>query len=424
MSNKFAHKKYKAKYTNSGEIKRPAIFQKNKCDETSRIPPNYKWFQSTRQITIQTVDNLREEANNLELTPYDVLINKSKIPYSLFINKEKKNIEKKPEYREIKKGKPILKFTNLIEYKKQINEIIKKDIESIKYKKIKGQSQRIWSELYKVIDSSQVLIYVVDCRDPMGTISSNLIKTIKEKNKPIFLILNKTDLVPVSITQQWMNFLLKEFNIPILSFSSYSIEKNFGKQSLLNLMRQYTKLFRKPSNYQKIIKEKITKNGKIDSNHKKSLDCISFGLIGMPNTGKSSIINVIKQNMSCSVAPIAGETKVWQYVSVSRFMYIIDSPGIVPIKDERKAILRGAIRIEKLNNDELNLAISDILDEYSDSVKKTYEISFLNKKDFIEKFGRKYGKLTKGNIVDQLTVCQIILKDFLRGKISFYEIPN
>lgn len=411
MANKFSHKKYKAKYTNSGEIKRAALYQNSKCDETSRIPPNYKWFQSTRTLNTKTIENYREEAKDVELTPYDVLMNKSQIPYSLFIDQNDGPKKMKPEYRMIKKGKPNIKFTDFKEYKEQIKNIKIEEKKEIDIKKrIKGQSNRIWSELYKVIDSSQVLIYIVDVRDPMGTISEHLINTIKEKNKPLFLILNKTDLVPTSVTKDWMNLLLTKFNIPILSFSALSVERNFGKEALLNLMRQYTKLFRKPSNYKK----------NENKNQNQSLECVAFGLLGMPNAGKSSIINVLKRNDACSVAPIAGETKVWQYVAVSKFMYVIDSPGVVPIKDPRKAILRGAIRIEKLSDSELETAIEDILEKHGEAVKKTYSINFDSKADFIEKFGRKYGKITKGNSVDTFTVCQIVLKDFLRGKIPFY----
>ncbi|KAF7698586.1 Nucleolar GTP-binding protein 2 [Cucumispora dikerogammari] len=436
MSNKFAHKKYKAKYTNSGIVKRPSLFQNTKCNETSRIPPNYKWFQSTRQITIQTVDKYKAEEEEKITSPYDVLINKSKIPYSLFLNNENIKLKQKPDYREIRKGKPEIKFNSLLEYKQQTevsrsetankqktNLTNNSDKKEYRVKKCAGQSSRIWSELYKVIDSSQVLIYVVDCRDPLNTISLSLISTIKEKNKPLFIILNKTDLIPTSVTQKWMQYLLEKINVPILSFSASSIERNFGKQSLLNLMRQYTKLFRKPSNYKRIIQEKVTKEGKIDSNQKASLECVSFGLIGMPNVGKSSIINVIKQNKVCSVAPIPGETKVWQYVAVSRFMYVIDCPGIVPIKDESKAILRGAVRIEKLSEDDLNTATSDIFINYSEEIKKTYMFEFSNKEEFIEIYGRKYGKLTKGNVVNQDAVLKIILKDFLSGKISSFELP-
>jgi ribosome biogenesis GTPase A len=52
-------------------------------------------------------------------------------------------------------------------------------------------------------------------------------------------------------------------------------------------------------------------------------------VIGYPNTGKSSIINTLKGTKCCKTAPIPGETKVWQYVTLTKKIYLIDSPGVV-----------------------------------------------------------------------------------------------
>jgi nuclear GTP-binding protein len=57
---------------------------------------------------------------------------------------------------------------------------------------------------------------------------------------------------------------------------------------------------------------------------------ISVGFIGYPNTGKSSVINTLRSKKVCNVAPIAGETKVWQYITLMKKVYLIDCPGVVP----------------------------------------------------------------------------------------------
>ena len=54
---------------------------------------------------------------------------------------------------------------------------------------------------------------------------------------------------------------------------------------------------------------------------------ISVGMIGYPNTGKSSVINALRSKKVCNVAPIAGETKVWQYITLMKKIYLIDCPG-------------------------------------------------------------------------------------------------
>lgn len=84
----------------------------------------------------------------------------------------------------------------------------------------KGQSKRIWEELYKVIDSSDVLLYVLDARDPNGTRTKFIESYLKKKcpNKHLVFILNKCDLVPTSITQKWVKYLSK--TAPTLAFQA------------------------------------------------------------------------------------------------------------------------------------------------------------------------------------------------------------
>jgi nuclear GTP-binding protein len=147
-----------------------------------------------------------------------------------------------------------------------------------------GQSRRIWSELYKVIDSSDVVIHVLDVRNPMGTRCKNVESYIKKEaaHKHLIFILNKCDLVPTWVTTKWVTILSKEY--PTLAFHA-NMNNPFGKGALIQLLRQFSKLHA----------------------DKKQ---ISVGFIGYPNTGKSSIINTLKKKKVCNVAPIPGETKV------------------------------------------------------------------------------------------------------------------
>ena len=82
----------------------------------------------------------------------------------------------------------------------------------------KGSSKRIWEELYKVIDSSDVLLYVLDARNPNGTRTKFIEHYLKHKcpNKHLVFILNKCDLIPTSVTQKWVKYLQK--TAPTLAF--------------------------------------------------------------------------------------------------------------------------------------------------------------------------------------------------------------
>ena len=75
-----------------------------------------------------------------------------------------------------------------------------------------GQSKRIYNELYKVLDSSDVVIQVLDARDPMGTRSKQVEDYLKKnmRHKHLVFILNKCDLVPTWCTKRWVAILSEE----------------------------------------------------------------------------------------------------------------------------------------------------------------------------------------------------------------------
>ena len=81
---------------------------------------------------------------------------------------------------------------------------------------------------------------------------------------------------------------------------------------------------------------------------------ISVGFIGYPNVGKSSVINSLMKKACCKVAPIPGETKVWQYITLTKRIYLIDCPGIVYDQGESDVdkVLKGVVRAERLPDPE------------------------------------------------------------------------
>lgn len=153
---------------------------------------------------------------------------------------------------------------------------------------------------------------------------------------------------------------------------------------------------------------------------------ISVGFVGYPNVGKSSIINTLKKKKVCNVAPIPGETKVWQYIALMRRIYLIDCPGIVPISQhdsETNTVLKGVVRVENLESPSEHIAalLSRVKPEY---MKRTYNLqSWRDGEDFLTQLCNRMGKLLKGGEPDLDTCAKMVLNDWIRGKIPFFVPP-
>lgn len=105
----------------------------------------------------------------------------------------------------------------------------------------KGQSKRIWGELYKVLDCSDVVIQVLDARNIPGTRCYHIEKHLKKNapHKQLILVINKCDLVPSWAIRKWIKILSKDY--PAIAFHA-NINNAFGKGALITLLRQFTKL--------------------------------------------------------------------------------------------------------------------------------------------------------------------------------------
>lgn len=153
---------------------------------------------------------------------------------------------------------------------------------------------------------------------------------------------------------------------------------------------------------------------------------ISVGFIGYPNTGKSSIINTLRKKKVCQVAPIPGETKVWQYITLMKRIFLIDCPGVVPPSSnasESDILFRGVVRLEHVSHPEQY--IEELLAKCQRKhLERTYQIKgWENAEEFIELLARKTGKLIKGGEVDEQGVARQVLQDFTRGKIPWFVMP-
>ncbi|KAJ6136583.1 NGP1NT-domain-containing protein [Penicillium capsulatum] len=429
----------KAQRNAEGKVTKAASYQSRDAP-TARIEPNRKWFGNTRVISQEALSSFRDAVAERASDPYQVLLKTNKLPMSLIRDNDgvngikqhqaKMEIENNPfgdtfgpkaQRKRVKLGVTSLEdlagetAKNHDTYVEKLDQgthddgapIVSGDVSSTVEDTTlgtaresvfsKGQSKRIWNELYKVIDSADVVIHVLDARDPNGTRCRSIEKYIREEapHKHLIFVLNKCDLVPTGVAAAWVRNLSKDY--PTLAFHA-SINNSFGKGSLIQLLRQFSSLH---------------------SDRKQ----ISVGMIGYPNTGKSSIINTLRKKKVCTVAPIPGETKVWQYVTLMKRIYLIDCPGVVPPSQhdtEEDILLRGVCRVENVENPEqyIPAVLRRVQPRH---LERTYGIKEPSDSiDFLSRLARKGGRLLKGGEPDLDGVAKMVINDFLRGKTPWF----
>lgn len=270
---------------------------------------------------------------------------------------------------------------------------------------LKGQSKRIWGEFYKVVDCSDVILHIIDARNVPGTRCTMIEKHIAKNapHKHLVFVLNKIDLVPNWVAKRWIGELSQVR--PTIAFHA-SMTHAFGKGALISLLRQF---------------------GKLNSDKKQ----ISVGVIGYPNVGKSSVINTLISKKSCKVAPIPGETKIWQYITLFRNIYLIDCPGVVVDTagdTETDSVLKGVVRAERLESPE------DYIDAIQEAVKREHiaamygipksgDDTWSSSGELLEKIALKSGRLMKGGEPCMRTAAIMMINDFQRGKLPHYVAP-
>ena len=154
---------------------------------------------------------------------------------------------------------------------------------------------------------------------------------------------------------------------------------------------------------------------------------ISVGLVGYPNVGKSSVINTLRSKKVCNVAPIPGETKVWQYITLMKRIFLIDCPGVVYSDTgdtDTDAVLKGVVRVEKL--DDATEHIEEILDRVKpEYIRRAYKLKeWADTEDFLGQVAQGAGKLCKGGDPDLNTAAKMVLHDWQRGKIPYFTLPS
>jgi len=252
-----------------------------------------------------------------------------------------------------------------------------------------------WSIVEGVIEESDLVVEVLDARMPELTRNREAEELVKLAKKPLILVMNKADLVPEKITKQHRQALDKIF--PCVSVSSRE------RRGITFLKRKIFEIVKKRSRPGEFLK---------------------VGVIGYPNTGKSSLINALAGRRRAKAGPKPGQTRGFQWVRVSKDMGLIDTPGIIPLTEEDSEIkhaLIGAMDPSKIDDPEAvaREIVTIFLDSGIKRLEEFYSIKIGDKEfeDIIEEIGKSRNMLKKGGKIDEKRVYFALINDWQRGKL-------
>jgi len=301
-------------------------------------------------------------------------------------------------------------------------------------KNLEHSRKNYLKELQKVVEESDVILEVLDSRDPMGCRNKEMESHIVAKNKRIILVLNKIDLVPPYFFSQfhnlhsenaiaWCAYLRREYAAVMFKANTQDqTEKLSEIRMQVKSLKDNPELFKKITGSTKTVGAddlmQIIKNYCRQGDVKTS---ITVGVIGFPNVGKSSVINSLKRMKVAAVSNVPGYTKTIQEIYLDQNVRLLDCPGVVLSSDNADSImLRNVIKVEDLPDPyvPVNALVKRVEPKVLMELYKVTEFKDTN--DFLANVARKRGRLLKGGIANLEEAARIVLKDWNSGKIPFH----
>ncbi|XP_062400451.1 guanine nucleotide-binding protein-like 3 [Sardina pilchardus] len=278
-------------------------------------------------------------------------------------------------------------------------------------------------ELNKVIEASDVLVEVLDARDPLGCRCPELEEAVlkHEGKKKLMFVLNKIDLVPKDNLKKWLEYLQLECPTFVFKASTQlqdrTVEEKrrrrmangvdhsragaaLGHTSLLEVLGEYASTLNTES-------------------------MLKVGIVGFPNTGKSSLINSLKGLRACHAGVQRGLTKCMQEVHISKTVKMIDSPGVIatPSNSPVSMALRS-LQVEEKEESSIE-AVRTLLKQCDQQqIMLQYNVpDYRNSAEFLTCFAKKRGFQMKGGVLNTELAATTFLNDWTGAKLSYHSKP-
>ncbi|MCG2866087.1 MAG: 50S ribosome-binding GTPase [Vulcanisaeta sp.] len=255
--------------------------------------------------------------------------------------------------------------------------------------------EEAWRRVRSVLEMSDLVLEVIDARDPVETRNRRLEDLVNRLGKSLMMVINKADLVPMEVLKEWRRFLERDYPTVFIS-----ARDRLGTRKLIVNIKRYAP--RLP---------------------------VRVSVVGYPNVGKSTIINYLKGRHVAETSPVPGWTIGEQIVRAKQWLVVIDTPGVVPVeevKDEALLVIKGAIDPSKLD-DPVVPAIKLIMRIKSFNPKafmERYGVDSEDPMELLELVGRRRGLLMRGGKVNIREAAIAVIRDWILGKLTYYYRPG
>ncbi|KAB2577485.1 putative nuclear gtp-binding protein nug1 protein [Lasiodiplodia theobromae] len=295
----------------------------------------------------------------------------------------------------------------------------------------KDSSRKAFDKIFKqVVEAADVVLYVLDARDPEGTRSKEVERQVMSAaaDKRLILILNKIDLVPPPVLKGWLTHLRRYFpTLPLRASNPAPNAKTFDHKQLTV----------------KATSEALFKALKSYAQSKQLKRSISVGVIGYPNVGKSSVINALTSRIgnrqaACPTGAEAGVTTSLREVKLDNKLKLLDSPGIVfpsssagskahKAEEQARLILLNAIPPKEIDDPipAVSLLVKRMSqnEEMFNKLLAVYELPALMSSgditnDFLIHVARKRGRLSRGGVPNLHSAALAVITDWRDGRIQ------